>query len=58
MRGFVLEVEPLFQHPVPFDIIVPSFVIICVHAVTFDLLRTAQTHQIREMAYKHLQNSC
>ena len=57
-RGFALTVELQFQEPVPVDIIAPSFVIICAHAVTFVRLQTAQTHRIREMAYKHLQNSC
>ena len=52
--------EPLFQLSNPYDIIVPipSRAIICVNAVTFDLLQSARAHQIREMVYKHLQNSC
>jgi hypothetical protein len=61
MLGSVLIVdEPPFQLSGPFALIVaiPSRVIICVNAVTSDLLQSAQAHRIREMAYKHLQNSC
>ena len=52
--------EPLAQLSNPLDIIVPipSRAIICVNAVTFDLLQFAQAHQIREMVCKRLRNSC
>jgi hypothetical protein len=59
--SYALATEQLTQQPpILLNIIdlVPSIALICVDAVTFDLLRSAQTHQIHETAYKHLQNSC